>query len=118
MDLLQDLHLKFLLHLLPHLHRLDYLMKMQNSMADFFAQWILDETAKHNFYSGGPSLGDVFAIYYNEVFSKNPSDNAALTTWLFLATNIYKLQTKNLENQIAELKDQLAKFQTKEENVN
>ena len=92
--------------------------KFRYSMADFFAQWILDETAKHNFYSGGPSLGDVFAIYYNEVFSKKPSDNAALTTWLFLAINIYKLQTKNLENQIAELKDQLAKFQTKEENVN
>ena len=88
------------------------------AMINFFASWRIDYTVKLNFTDSGLSLPEVYALYYYEVFSKNPSDNAALTTWLFTAVNIYKMHTQNLENQIAELQNQLAKFQTKEENVN
>ncbi len=92
--------------------------KIRYSMIEFFTQWRLDATVKFNFYSGGPNLEELFVMYYDGVFSKKPGENAALTTWLFVATNLYKLHIQNLEKQVAELKEQLAKFQTKEENVN
>ena len=78
---------------------------------DFFAQWRMDAMFDKIFYAGGPSLPEIYALFYQHSFSDKKNDSAALTSYLFVAENIYKMHTRNLENQIADLKNQLAEIQ-------
>ena len=87
------------------------------SIIDFFVQWRIDATSK-NVFTDSISIGDIYQILYDWVFAEKTTKNAALSTYLFMSTNIYKLYTKKLSNQIKELKNKLENLQSQEENVN
>lgn len=84
-------------------------------MIDFFVQWRLDVVSKYTFVGTTLTLPELFALLQKESFSRHSEDNSALTAYLFVTTGLYKLFYKQQENQIAQLKNQLARLQTKEE---
>lgn len=74
---------------------------------DSFVQERL-EIFSQNFLTDNYGIGEVYDFLCQKVFSQKPQDNVALTSYLFLATNIFKLYTTQQAAEIAELKRQLA----------
>ena len=66
-------------------------------LTDFFMQERLNVFAKIFIEPGKYSAGELYEFLYRGVFSQRPQDIAALTSYLFLATNIFKLYAKQLE---------------------
>ena len=88
------------------------------AMTDYFVQWRISIATDRLFFESGLKTEEIYKLMYDEVFFEKSSENSALTAYLFIATSIFRLRLNQQANQIAELKNQLAKFQTKEENVN
>ena len=63
--------------------------------ADFFMQERLAVFSRDVFAKR--DIAETYDFLYKEIFSRNPQDNVALTTYLFIVANIFKLHTKNLE---------------------
>ena len=66
-------------------------------LTDFFMQERLNVFAKIFIEPGKYSAGELYEFLYRKIFSQRPQDIAALTSYLFLATNIFKLYAKKLE---------------------
>ena len=78
---------------------------------DFFAQMFMEAIPENLFIYGGFEPSQVYAFLCSEVFSQSPSENIALTSYLFVVAGIYKLLLNDKDAQIEQLQNQLAKLQ-------
>lgn len=62
-------------------------------LLDFFMQGQLDMTAKGFFVLSDLKPADVYNFFREKIFSANPQDNAALTSYLFVAMNLLKARS-------------------------
>ena len=85
------------------------------AMIDFFVQWRLDVVSQWIFIKTDLNLPELYALLQKNAFSGNPKDNSALESYLFITTGLYKLFFRRQENKIAQLQNQLAQLQPKEE---
>lgn len=76
------------------------------ALLDFFLQERLGIIAKKLFIDGNFSPADVFSTLRDEIFSADPPGNVALTAYLFVAANIFKLYTNQQAAEIDALKRQ------------
>lgn len=67
------------------------------AMLDFFVQDRLEIIAENFFVASNLSPAEVFNFFREKIFSLKPEENVALTSYLFVAANIFKLYTKHLE---------------------
>ena len=74
---------------------------------DFFLQERLNVIAQKFFVAGNSSPQDVFNFLRDKIFSANPQENVALTSYLFVAASILKLYTNQQAAEIAALKNKL-----------
>ena len=63
------------------------------AILDFFIQERLEVIAKNFFVTSNLSPEEVFDFFREKIFSSKPEDNVALTSYLFVAANIFKLYT-------------------------
>ena len=77
---------------------------------DFFAKWRINANVKYFISDNNTNIPNVFNIVYRTIFSQRPEDNAALTSWMFVMMNIYKLYVDNQKIQIADLKKKLTEL--------
>lgn len=68
------------------------------AILDFFVQLHLDAISKNLFITSNFELSEVYAFFSENVFAKNPEDNVALTSYLFVALNVYKLLSEQWRN--------------------
>ena len=87
------------------------------SIVDFFVQWRIDTVSKKFFLEAGENvtLAQLYENLRKNAFAEKKLDQSALLSYLFVSTSLYKLNTKHQANQIAELKNQLAKLQNQGE---
>lgn len=67
------------------------------AVLDFFIQERLEVIANNFFIANDLSPSEVFDFFRKKIFSLKPEENVALTSYLFVAANIFKLYTKHLE---------------------
>lgn len=67
---------------------------------DFFIEGQLDLISEGFFMRNNLEPAEVFNFFREKIFSTNPKDNVALTAYLFVATNIFKLYMKRSREQI------------------
>lgn len=77
------------------------------SVLDFFMQERLEVIAKNLFITSSLDPAKIFNLFKEKLFVSNPEKNVALTTYLFIATNVFKLYAKQQEEEIAALKVQI-----------
>ena len=53
----------------------------------------LGNFAQETFINQGYDPGEVYDFFCTEIFSRKPQDNVALTSYLFVAANIFKLDS-------------------------
>ena len=76
------------------------------AVIDFFVQERFDIT--ENFFLESPfDFGEIYDFLCKKVFSDKPEQNVALTSYLFIAANAFKIHAKRQAAEIAELKKQL-----------
>lgn len=63
------------------------------AILDFFIQERLEVIAKNFFVTSNLSPAEVFDFFREKIFSSKPEENVALTSYLFVADNIFKLYT-------------------------
>ncbi|MBQ6297084.1 MAG: glycosyltransferase [Selenomonadaceae bacterium] len=78
------------------------------SILDFFLQERLEVIAKKFFVYDDSSPDEVFNIFRDKVFSVNPQENIALTSYLFVTASVLKLFSTQQEAEIAKLNHQLS----------
>ncbi|MBR6888218.1 MAG: glycosyltransferase [Selenomonadaceae bacterium] len=64
-------------------------------LIDFFIQKRLEIFSK-SFLRGNYPIGEIYRFLYEEIFSRNPQDNVALTAYLFIAASLSKLNKNDL----------------------
>ena len=74
---------------------------------DFFVQNRLDVFSNKIFLANDYSPGEVYDVLYKKIFSVKPKDNVALTSYLFVTTNILRLYLNQQAAEINELKNLL-----------
>ena len=74
------------------------------AMLDFIIQDRLDTLSKNFFIDGKLDPAEVFDYFAREIFSTNPKNNVALTSYLFTSMNIYKLLVNQQTEEIIRLK--------------
>ena len=74
-------------------------------MLDFFLQERLEIIAKKFFIYGNSSPDEVFNFLRDKIFSSNPQDNVALTSYLFVTASIFRLYLNQQAEEIAALKN-------------
>ncbi len=67
--------------------------KYRFALIDFFMRERLDNFAQETFINQGYDPGEVYDFFCTHVFSRRPQDNVALTSYLFVAANIFKLDS-------------------------
>lgn len=75
---------------------------------NFFIGGQLDLTVKGFFNQNDVPTAAIYNYLREKIFSLNPQDNVALTSYLFIAVNILRLQTSRQASEINDLKRQLA----------
>ena len=78
------------------------------ALLDFFLQERLEVIAKKFFVYGDNSPDEVFNFLHDKIFTANPQDNVALTSYLFVTASILKLFSTQQEAEIDKLNRQLA----------
>lgn len=78
-------------------------------LLDFFIEGQLDLISEGLFIKSNLEPANVFNFFREKIFSANPEDNVALTAYLFVAMNIFKLYSKQQATEIDKLKSQLSK---------
>lgn len=63
------------------------------ALIDFFMRERLGNFAQETFINQGYDPGEVYDFFCTHVFSRRPQDNVALTAYLFVAANIFKLDS-------------------------
>ena len=76
------------------------------TVLDFFIKDRLSVTSKYLF-ANNASPAAVFGFFYKNILSENPQDNVALTSYLFVLSNIFVLQNRKLMADIESLKKKL-----------
>ena len=76
------------------------------SVTDFFVQERLGVFANDIFIEQNHSSAEVYDVLCKHVFSANPKDNVALTSYLFVTANILRLYVNRQAAEISELKRQ------------
>lgn len=79
---------------------------------DFFVKHRLQVFGDGMFVKLHEDPGKIYALLYDQNFSKNPQENIALTSCLFIDAARYEILIQEQQKQIEELKKQLAKFQS------
>lgn len=87
------------------------------ALLDFFIQERLEVIAQNFFVTSDLSPAEVFDFFREKIFSTQNKD-AALTSYLFVAANIYKLYSTQQAAEIDELKHQLAASKNNSEVLN
>ena len=82
-------------------------------LLDFFIRERLNLISKGFFVSSDLSPAEVFDFFREKIFF-NQNENAALTSYLFVAANIYKLYSAQQATEIETLKRQLAEAKKQE----
>lgn len=77
-------------------------------LLDFFIEGQLELISEGLFIRSNLDPADVFNFFREKIFTANPEDNVALTAYLFVATNIFKLYTKQQAMEIDKLKRKLS----------
>ncbi len=77
------------------------------AVIDFFMQERLNVFSKNIFLSDDHSPEEVYDVLCRYGFSANPKDNVALTSYLFVTANIFRLYMNQQAAEISELKRQL-----------
>ncbi|MBQ7454327.1 MAG: glycosyltransferase family 2 protein [Selenomonadaceae bacterium] len=78
------------------------------SVIDFFMKYQLEQFTEKIFLSTDYDVGTVYDFLTRKIFSVNPKENVALTSYLFVATNILSIYTNQQAAEIDALKRQLA----------
>ena len=78
------------------------------SVIDFFMQKQFEMFTKAVLFSQNYDLGTVYDFLSEKIFSRNPQGNVALTSYLFVAANIFKFFSTQQAAEIDDLKRQLA----------
>ena len=77
------------------------------AVIDFFVQERLKVFSNDIFLKRNHTSAEVYDVLCKYVFSQNPQDNVALTSYLFITANIFRLYMNQQAAEIAELKRQL-----------
>ena len=114
---------KFSTNMITIVRELDKFMDDQNffrenfqyryAFLDFFIQERLNLISEGFFVSSDLSPAEVFDFFREKIFFKQ-NENAALTSYLFVAANIYKLYSAQQATEIETLKRQLAEAKKQE----
>lgn len=84
---------------------------------DFFLQGRLKVIAKKIFAYNNLSPAEVFNFFRDKIFSANPQENVALTSYLFITASILKLSSSQQAAEIDRLNRQIAALKNKLEVV-
>ena len=73
----------------------DNVIAVVKSLDDFMSgrKFFVDNFAQETFINQGYDPGEVYDFFCTHVFSRRPQDNVALTAYLFVAANIFKLDS-------------------------
>lgn len=69
------------------------------AVLDFFMQDRLKIFSKSVFVNLKASPGEIYDAFYKQFFKNKPQDNVALSTYLFVAANLFKLEKMNAESE-------------------